>query len=109
MNSWSLLDFWTREKWSSGLQIRQTAILDRVFVWTSNSLYELIIISPSTNEVMIRGGKYFPNYACVRLSGSSMGGSFLKLGGIYVGFRMEIAEHGNTIVTGPVGKIAVYA
>jgi hypothetical protein len=39
------------------------------------------------------------------LAGSSLGGSFLKMRGIYVGFSMELCHEGETIITSPVRSI----
>jgi hypothetical protein len=41
------------------------------------------------------------------LAGSSLGGSFLKLRGIYVGFSLEIHFDKRLIITSRVRKIAV--
>jgi len=50
----------------------------------------------------VRGGAFFPEFTRVRVAGSSLGGSFLKLHGVYLGFRMELADGGRMIVTSPV-------
>ena len=55
----------------------------------------------------MRGGRLFPVYTRVRLSGASLAGSFLKVGGIYVGFCMEFQTEGGQIVTTRVRQIAV--
>jgi len=42
------------------------------------------------DEVLMRGGEFFPERTPVRLEGSTCGGSILMRRGIYVGLRMEI-------------------
>jgi hypothetical protein len=54
---------------------------------------------------MVRGGAFFPDFTRVRVAGSSLGGSFLKLHGIYIGFRMELADGARMVVTSPVETV----
>jgi hypothetical protein len=53
----------------------------------------------------VRGGKFFPEFTDAHVAGSSLGGSFLKLRGIYVGFCLELHRGTHTIVTSPVRSI----
>jgi hypothetical protein len=55
----------------------------------------------------VRGGKFFPEYTTAILAGASLGGSFLKMRGVYVGFRMEIHMGVEAIITSDVQSIAV--
>lgn len=97
------LDFWTARTWNDGVQVDQLRALDRLVVRTRNSVYEIIV--GETGDVMIRGGRFFPEYTRAVLLGSSLGGAFLKLGGIYRGFSMEIMFDGTRIVTSPVQAV----
>jgi hypothetical protein len=105
----SILSTWTEHDWDqdSGVQVDTLRDMDRVLVRTYNSVYELIVRSGTQGDVMIRGGKFFPAFTRLILSGSSLGGSFLKRLGIYVGFRMELFVDGETIITSPVTAISV--
>lgn len=82
--------------------------LELLSVRTMNSTYEITILSAPTGEVMVRGGRFFPEYTNARIAGSSLGGSFLKLRGVYVGFNLEIYADGTRIVTSPVKSICHY-
>lgn len=97
------LDFWTRRNWDDGVQVDQLRQLDRLQVRTRNSVYDIII--SGSGDVMIRGGRFFPEYTRAVILGSSLGGAFLKLGGIYRGFSMEIVFDGTRIVTSPVETV----
>ena len=97
------LDFWTGRRWDDGVQVDQLRALDRLVVHTRNSVYEIII--GGTGDVMVRGGRFFPDYTRAVILGSSLGGAFLKLGGIYRGFSMEIMFDGTRIVTSPVDAV----
>jgi hypothetical protein len=99
------LETWTKHEWTEGLQIDTLQELDTLSVRTLNNLYEIIVLHPRTAEVLVRGGKFFPEYTTAVLAGSSLGGSFLKLHGIYVGFRMELHRDRDPIVTSPVQSI----
>lgn len=105
----SLLSTWANHDWNqdSGVQVETLRDMDRILVRTYNSVYELIVRSGTHGDVMIRGGKFFPAFTRILLSGSSLGGSFLKRLGIYVGFRMELFLDGETIITSPVTAISV--
>lgn len=101
-----LLDVWSDQEWTHGVQVDKLQVLDRVFVRTANSLYELTVLTPSSGEVLVRGGTYFQNVTIARVAGSSLGGSFLKVRGIYEGFQLELVEGDSTIITGRVQKVA---
>ena len=63
--------------------------------------------SPATGDILVRGGAFFPVVTKARLAGASLGGSFLKRHGIYVGFRLEFVSDQTPIVTTPVQTITV--
>jgi hypothetical protein len=100
--SGALLDTWAARGWTDGLLVSQLSAFDHLVIRTRHSTYEMVVVSPEGAEVMVRGGAFFPEFTRVRVAGSSLGGSFLKLHGIYLGFRMEIADGGRMIVTSPV-------
>src|SRR3989338_5765559 len=85
----TLLDAWAKDPWTHGVQIDCLNELDALAVQTRNSLYEIRILCGRTGEVLVRGGRYFPAFTPSVLSGATLGGSFLKMRGIYVGFKME--------------------
>ena len=101
-----ILDTWVNHDWSQGIQVESLPSFTEIFVQTRNTI---TIIDGASREVLIRGGKYFPEKVAARVSGSSLGGSFLKVGGIYAGFSMEIQAGGTPIVTTPVRSIHVYS
>lgn len=103
--SGALLDTWTARGWTDGLLISQLSAFDHLLIRTRHSTYEMVVISPEGAEVMVRGGAFFPDFTRVRVAGSSLGGSFLKLHGIYLGFRMELADGARMIVTSPVEMV----
>jgi hypothetical protein len=99
------LDAWSTHRWTDGLQVDALPDLETLCVRTRNSTYEMTVLSGRTAEVLVRGGQFFPEYTSVRVAGSSLGGSFLKLHGIYLGFSMELQHDGETIVTTAVQSI----
>ena len=103
----TLLDAWAKDPWTHGVQIDCLNELDALAVHTRNNLYEIRILCGRTGEVLVRGGRYFPAFTPAVLSGATLGGSFLKMRGIYVGFCMEINANGERIITTPVQTIAV--
>jgi len=103
----ALLDTWSSHDWSEGVQLETMQDMETLTVRTENSTYEITVISGRTGEILVRGGRFFPEFTPARLAGSSLGGSFLKLRGIYVGFSLEIHFEKRLIITSRVRKIAV--
>ncbi len=101
----AILDTWCRHDWTNGIQVDQLTDLESVSVRTMNSTYEITVLSARTGDVMVRGGRFFTDFTNARIAGSSLGGSFLKLRGIYVGFNLEIYANGTRIVTSPVKAV----
>jgi hypothetical protein len=101
----ALLDTWAGHGWNGGVQLESLPELELLSVETRNSVYEIAVVSSPTGEVLVRGGKYFPEFVPARLAGSSLGGSFLKVRGIYVGFNLELELGQGSIVTSPVRSI----
>jgi hypothetical protein len=94
----SSLEAWTSHDWQSGVQIENANALDAFVVRTANSTYEITVLSPATGDILVRGGAFFPVVTKARLAGASLGGSFLKRHGIYVGFRLEFVSDQTPIV-----------
>jgi hypothetical protein len=105
----AILDTWSQDAWNNGIQIESMEDMQRVAVQTVHNLYEIVIISGHEGDVLVRGGKFFPDLTPANLAGATMGGSFCKMRGIYVGFRMEFTANGKRVVTSPVETIAVLA
>jgi hypothetical protein len=103
----AFLERWAAHDWRDGLRVDDLLPLDRVIVRTLNSVYELVVKMPGTAEVMVRGGAFFPTFAVARLAGASLGGSFLKLHSIHVGFRVELITPSRVIVTSAVRSISL--
>jgi hypothetical protein len=101
------LDMWTAHDWSQGVLLPQLAPHDQLIVRTQNSTYELIVTVPHTASVLARGGAFLPNFTPARLAGSSMGGSCLKLYGVYAGFQMELVTEDLPLITTRVRSVSV--
>ena len=95
----SILDAWSEQDWDNGIQIDKLQELDTIAVRTAYSLYEITILNGRKGDVLIRGGKFFPVFTNVHLAGSTFGGSFLKMRGIYVGMSMEIVPQPTEMVS----------
>src|SRR5262245_52233403 len=98
----AVLSAWQTYPWRDGIQIDQLTALDRVIVRTKHSIYEIIVVAAASAEVLVRGGHFFPEFARARLAGCTLGGSFLKLRSIYIGFHIEFALGDGVIITSPV-------
>jgi hypothetical protein len=105
----SILSTWADHDWNraDGVQLDTLEHMQRIVVRTYNSVYEIFIRGGSTGNVLVRGGRFFQEFTDAHLSGSSLGGSFLKQYGIYVGLRIEFNVQGETIITSPILNISV--
>jgi hypothetical protein len=92
---------------ATGLHIDRLGPLTDLSVRTRNSVYEILVVEPSTSKVLVRGGRFFPLPMEATLSGSTLGGSCLKMRWIGEGFCMEVRAEDVTIVTSPVSAIEV--
>jgi hypothetical protein len=102
-----ILSSWSAHDWSDGIHVGNVSPLERIIVRTANSLYEIIVLSPSTGDILVCGGAFFPVFVPAQLSGSSLGGSFLKLRSVHVGFRLEFSTDRGFILTSPVRSAAI--
>jgi hypothetical protein len=95
----AILDAWSNDPWTNGLQIDHREDIEKLAIRTSNSLYEITIIEGRSGEILLWGGQIFPELTPARLTGATLAGSFCKMCGNYVGFRMEINANGQRIIT----------
>lgn len=93
------LQWWSEQEWTGGVDLAALAGLEQFTVLTKNTSYEITVLSPATGEVLVRGGRFFPEHTRVHLAGCSLGGTFLKLRTIHTGFFMEFLHDGRRIVT----------
>jgi hypothetical protein len=103
----STLDGWLKHSWSDGVQVDELDDLQAVRVETMNSTYDLAIVSARTGEMLVRGGRYFPDWTTVQLLGCSLGGGLLKRYGVHVGFRMELYWAGRVVITSVIQAIGL--
>ena len=103
----AVLDRWAGADWTDGCQVDRLPDMQPLTVITRNHLYELFVISGVEGRVRVRGGNFFPEWREATLAGSSLGGSFLKLRGVYAGFCMELYVDGESIITSPVQKLTL--
>ena len=102
-----LLSSWSAHDWRGGVRVDELSALERLIVTTANSTYEIILVSPASANVLVRGGAFFPVFTEARLAGSSLGGSFLKLRSVHVGFRLELGTDKGFIITSPVRTVTI--
>jgi len=102
----AVLSTWNAHEWRDGVHLEQLAPLDRLTIRTQNNTYEIVVTAPRTGDVLVRGGQFFPEFTAVRLAGSTLGGSFLKMRSVHAGFRIEFSVGRGVVVTSPVHSIS---
>ena len=105
----ALLSTWQAHAWRNGVSLDQLTALDRLLVRTRHSVYEIIVSAPSTGDVLVRGGTFFPEFTPARLAGSTLGGSFVKVRALHVGFRLEFTLGPQFVLTSAVQSIEIIA
>ena len=90
-----------------GILLRELEPLGTVLARTENSVYRVITLEAGSSRILIQGGRFFPEPTEVRFAGSGFGGSFLKLGWIGLGLRMEIVWDGQRIITSRIRTVQV--
>ena len=103
----AVLDTWSAMDWTDGLQLDTLPPLRSLVVQTRNTDYRVTVIDGRRGDVLVTGGRFFPNPTRARLNGSTLGGSLLKWRGVYCGFRLELQLGAQTIVTTRVRSIAM--
>lgn len=82
---------------AEGVYLASLAAIDQLEVRTRNSVYKLTMLGDG--RVLVLGGAFFPVWTETHLAGSTLGGSFLKVGWVGCGFCMEFLHDGQRIVT----------
>jgi hypothetical protein len=98
---------WLQHHWRDGVQIDTLEELSLVHAWTQNTLYEVVVACGAPGDVLVHGGRYFPDWTAARLVGSTRGGSLLKQFGIHPGWRIEFRFKDRVILTSPVRSVVV--
>lgn len=101
------LEAWTGHSWTRGVQVDGLRDLDTLRIRTRNTVYEITVVSAENGEVVVIGGRFFPERRRAVVLGCSLGGAFLKLRGVYCGFSLELYSTGTRIVTSAVQSVEV--
>ncbi len=94
---------------ADGIALLDVDAFATLVVRTDNSIYRITILKPHLREVLVQGGKFFPERTRACLSGSTFGGSCLKIGWVGLGLHMEFHAGDQWIITSHVRAIAVEA
>ncbi len=94
---------------ADGIGLIDVDAFTTLVVRTDNSVYRITILKPHAREVLVQGGKFFPVRTRACLSGSTFGGSCLKMGWVGLGLHLEFHVGGQWIITSHVRAIAVEA
>jgi hypothetical protein len=88
------------------IQLKSCAALERIIVRTRNSVYEVIVLSGDTGEVMVRGGRFLAEFQRAKVAGSTFGGRAVKLRTICVGLRLEFLINRKSVVTSRIQAVS---
>ncbi|HEX5473456.1 MAG TPA: hypothetical protein VFX12_02245 [Vicinamibacterales bacterium] len=100
------LDAWVEHDWREGVHLAALAPLQRIRVWTRNSVYD-IITGEAAGDVRVRGGRVFTDWTRARLAGSNAGGSVLKRLTIHAGLSLEFQIGPRRVNTSRVSAVEV--
>jgi hypothetical protein len=91
----------------TGIDLRSLSPGTALVVDTRNSRYHVLMLDGSGSNALVQGGRYFSQEAKVRINGSAVAASRLKIGWIELGLCVEVSAGGQRIVTSPVRSISV--
>ena len=105
----TILSNWAERDWrrADGVQLDTLAHTQRLVVRTYQQAYEIFVLNGATGKVLVRGGRFFQEFSEATITGSSLGGAFLKQFGVYVGLRLEFNVCGETLLTAPIFSISI--
>ena len=89
-----------------GIDVRRLPEGTVLIVETHNSRYRMVMTGRGSRAT-IQGGPYFQEETDVRIEGSALAGSLLKVGWIAVGLFMEVTSDDKRVVTSRVRSIVV--
>ena len=88
------------------IQLESCPALELIVVTTRSSVYDVVVLSGHGGDVVIRGGRFFPEFRRAKLVGSTTGGSAVKLRNVRVGFHMELNVDGQRVVTSRIQRLS---
>jgi hypothetical protein len=91
---------------SDAIRLDGCSPFERIAVRTLNTDYTVVVLRGSAGDVLVRGGHFFAEFRRARLSGSTFGGSAIRLGMIEVGSRLELLVNGKPIVTSTIQSVS---
>ena len=94
---------------ADGIALADVDAFTTLVVRTGNSVYRITVLQPYRREVVVSGGAFFPDWTRAYLTGSSLGGSCLKMGWIGIGLRLEFHAADQWIITSHVRSIIIGA
>ena len=100
------IDGWLTRETRSAILLDSCTPFERIVVRTRGSVYELIVLSGRTGEVMVRGGRFFPEFRPAILTGSTAGGTALKMRSLEVGLGMEFQTDEKFVMTSAVEELS---
>jgi len=81
------------------VQLESCEDLEWIAIRTKSSVYDVIVLCGRTGEVMVRGGRFCPEFRPATLAGSIFGENAVKPRTIAVGLHLELRVDGTPLVT----------
>ena len=88
------------------IRLESCSPLDWIVVKTRQNVYDIIVLSGESGEVLVRGGGFFPEFRRARIGGSIFGGSAVMLKSICVGLYLELHVGRKSIVTSRIQSLS---
>ena len=77
-----------------------------IVVRTRRSVYDVIVLSSNTGDVMIRGGRFFPEFRRATVAGSIFGAAGVKLRSICVGMHLLLDDGEKPVITSRIQTVS---
>lgn len=107
VSSAAVLACWSDYQWQEFVSVNGLSPFDRLIVTTRNHVYEIVVTSPETRAVLVRGGTVFPTFALATIVGGR-NRQIVELGTVAVGLHLELEmQDGRWMATTPIETLAV--
>ena len=88
------------------IQLEMCSEHEWIVVRTRSSVYDVVVLSGNTAEVMIRGGRFFPEFRRATVAASILGGAGVNLGSICVGMHLLLDDGEKPVITSRIQTVS---
>jgi hypothetical protein len=90
----------------NSIRLASCSGLEWIEVKTTRSVYDLVVLCGDASDVLIRGGRYFPEFRRATVFGSVSGPGDVRLQSICVGMKLAVDDGEKPVVTSRIEAVS---